>query len=42
MTLFSEYDIIADGTDNFPTKFLVNDAAIFANKPLVHGGILRF
>lgn len=42
MAIFSEYDIIADGTDNFPTKFLINDAAVFANKPLVHGGILRF
>ena len=40
--IFSEYDVVVDGTDNFPTKFLINDAAHFANKPLVHGGILRF
>jgi len=40
--LFSEYDVIIDGTDNFPAKFLANDAAIFTGKPLIHGGILRF
>lgn len=40
--LFEQYDIIIDGTDNFPTKFLANDAAIFTKQPLVHGGILRF
>ncbi|MFZ5864144.1 MAG: HesA/MoeB/ThiF family protein [Nitrospirota bacterium] len=37
-----DYDIIIDGTDNFPSKFLINDTAVFAKKPLVHGGILRF
>lgn len=42
LELFSEYDVIIDGTDNFSAKFLANDAAVFANKPLVHGGILRF
>jgi adenylyltransferase/sulfurtransferase len=36
------YDFIIDGTDNFPTKFLVNDACIFENIPFSHGGILRF
>ena len=36
------YDFVIDGTDNFPTKFLVNDACIFLGKPLSHGGILRF
>jgi adenylyltransferase/sulfurtransferase len=40
--LFEQYDVIIDGTDNFPTKFLANDAAIFTKRPLVHGGILRF
>ncbi|MFQ5598648.1 MAG: ThiF family adenylyltransferase [Nitrospiria bacterium] len=40
--IFGDYDIIVDGTDNFPTKFLINDAAFFSGKPLVHGGILRF
>ena len=42
LNLFKEYDVILDGTDNFPAKFLSNDAAVFADKPLVHGGILRF
>ncbi len=42
MGILSEYDVLVDGTDNFPSKFLINDAAVFANKPLVHGGILRF
>jgi molybdopterin/thiamine biosynthesis adenylyltransferase len=36
------YDFIIDGTDNFPTKFLVNDACIFLGIPFSHGGILRF
>jgi adenylyltransferase/sulfurtransferase len=42
LTLIKDYDILVDGTDNFPSKFLINDAAVFSNKPLVHGGILRF
>jgi len=42
MELISDYDIVVDGTDNFPTRFLVNDACVMANKPLVHGAILRF
>lgn len=42
MALIKDYDILVDGTDNFPTKFLINDAAVFSGKPLVHGGILRF
>lgn len=37
-----DYDFIIDGTDNFPAKFLVNDASVFAQKPFSHGGILRF
>jgi len=40
--LFRGYDVIVDGTDNFNTRFLVNDAAVWENKPLVHGAILRF
>jgi molybdopterin/thiamine biosynthesis adenylyltransferase len=40
--IFSEYDFIIDGTDNFPTKFLINDACVFLDKPFSHGGILRF
>ena len=42
LDLFHKYDVIIDGVDNFPAKFLINDACFFANKPLVHGGILRF
>jgi len=37
-----EYDFVIDGTDNFPTKFLVNDACVMENIPFSHGGILRF
>ncbi len=40
--IISPYDFIIDGTDNFPTKFLINDACIMAGKPFSHGGILRF
>ena len=37
-----DYDVIIDGSDNFPTRYLVNDACVFLQKPLVHGGIFRF
>jgi len=37
-----DYDFILDGTDNFPAKFLINDACVMAKKPFSHGGILRF
>ena len=40
--LFSEYDVIVDGTDNFTTRYLVNDASVFLGKPVVHGSIFRF
>lgn len=40
--IIKDYDIIVDGADNFPTKFLINDACYFADRPLVHGAILRF
>jgi adenylyltransferase/sulfurtransferase len=36
------YDIIVDGSDNFPTRYLVNDACVIAKKPLVHAGIFRY
>lgn len=42
LKIFADYDVIIDGVDNFPGKFLINDACFFAEKPLVHGGILRF
>ncbi|MEJ5351147.1 MAG: molybdopterin-synthase adenylyltransferase MoeB [Melioribacteraceae bacterium] len=40
--IIKDYDFIIDGTDNFPTKFLVNDACVMHNKPFSHAGILRF
>jgi len=40
--IIKDYDFIVDGTDNFPTKFLINDACVLAGKPFSHGGILRF
>ena len=40
--LFSQYDIIVDGSDNFETRYLVNDACIITNKPLVFGAIYKF
>lgn len=40
--IIREYHFIVDGTDNFPTKFLVNDACVMENIPFSHGGILRF
>ncbi len=40
--LFADYDVIIDGTDNFPTRYLVNDASVFLGKPIVHGSIFRF
>lgn len=42
LDLFAGYDLIADGSDNFPTRFLINDACYFAQKPLVSAAILRF
>ena len=40
--MVKDYDFILDGTDNFPAKFLINDACVLARKPFSHGGILRF
>ena len=40
--LFKKYDIVVDGTDNFPTRYLINDAAILAGKPVVFGAIYKF
>jgi sulfur-carrier protein adenylyltransferase/sulfurtransferase len=42
LELFRDYDIIVDGTDNFPTRFLVNDACVLLGKPNVYGSIFRF
>jgi molybdopterin/thiamine biosynthesis adenylyltransferase/rhodanese-related sulfurtransferase len=40
--IFRDFDMIVDGCDNFPTRYLVNDASVFMNKPVVHGSIFRF
>jgi rhodanese-related sulfurtransferase/predicted ThiF/HesA family dinucleotide-utilizing enzyme len=42
MALFQDYDVIVDGSDNFPTRYLVNDAAVLVGKPVVHGSIFQF
>lgn len=42
LDLIKDYDFILDGTDNFPAKFLINDACVMAKKPLSHAGIIRF
>ena len=42
LEMFPDYDIIVDGSDNFPTKYLVNDAAFFTGKPYVYGGVFQF
>ena len=40
--LIRQYDFIIDGTDNFPAKFLINDACVMEKKPFCHAGIIRF
>jgi molybdopterin/thiamine biosynthesis adenylyltransferase/rhodanese-related sulfurtransferase/molybdopterin converting factor small subunit len=42
LSLFKNYNIIVDGTDNFPTRYLVNDACVLSGKPNVYGSIFRF
>jgi len=42
LELFADYDIVADGTDNFATRYLVNDACVLSGKPNVYGSIFRF
>ena len=42
MDIVKDYDIVVDGSDNFPTRYLVNDACVLSKKPLSHGGILKF
>jgi molybdopterin/thiamine biosynthesis adenylyltransferase/rhodanese-related sulfurtransferase len=42
MDIFAGYDLIVDGTDNFPTRYLVNDASLKLDIPVVHGSIFRF
>jgi sulfur-carrier protein adenylyltransferase/sulfurtransferase len=40
--ILARYDVVVDGTDNFPTRYLVNDASLFHKVPVVHGSIFRF
>ena len=40
--LFADYDLVIDGTDNFPTRYLVNDACVISGKPNIYGSIFRF
>lgn len=42
LDLIADYDFIIDGTDNFPAKFLINDACVLKKKPFSHAGIIRF
>ena len=42
LDIFARYDVIVDGTDNFPTRYLVNDACVLLGKPNVYGSIFRF
>jgi adenylyltransferase/sulfurtransferase len=42
LDIFSGYDVVLDGTDNFPTRYLANDACVLLGKPNVHGSIFRF
>jgi thiazole biosynthesis adenylyltransferase ThiF len=42
LDIIKKYDFVLDGTDNFPAKFLINDACVMADKPFSHAGILRF
>lgn len=42
LDIFKEYDLIIDGSDNFPTRYLVNDACLILNKPFVSGAIYKF
>ncbi len=42
MDIIGSYDVVADGTDNFPTRYLVNDASVLLNKPFVYGAIFQY
>lgn len=42
MDVIKDYDMVVDGSDNFPTRYLVNDACVLSKKPFSHGGIFRF
>lgn len=42
LSIIADYDLVVDGSDNFPTRYLVNDACVLSNTPNVHGSIFRF
>src|SRR5690606_6021500 len=42
LEIFRDYDVIVDGTDNFPTRYLANDASVLLRKPYVYGSVYRF
>lgn len=42
LDIIKDYDMVVDGSDNFPTRYLVNDGCVLSGKPLSHGGIFRF
>ena len=42
LNLFKNYDLIVDGTDNFPSRYLINDAAVLTDKPIIFGSIFKF
>ena len=42
LEILKDYDLVVDGTDNFPTRYLVNDACVLLGKPNVYGSIFRF
>ena len=42
LRIIGDYDLIVDGADNFPTRYLLNDASLLAHKPIIHGSIFRF
>lgn len=42
ISIFSDYDVIVDGTDNYETRYLINDACVLLNKPLVYGSVYEF
>jgi sulfur-carrier protein adenylyltransferase/sulfurtransferase len=42
LEIMKDYDVVADGTDNFPTRYLINDATVMLDKPNVHGSIFQF
>ena len=42
LVLIGPYDLVCDGTDNFPSRYLINDACVLLGKPLVYGSVQRF